>query len=53
MFSGLSKPDLLIDEIKIKLVSVKKNPLDPFFETVDFLLQFFNEIQNQLVKLSR
>ena len=53
MFSGLSKPDLLIDEIKIKLVSAKKNPLEPFFETIDFLLQLFNDIQNQLVKLSR
>ena len=53
MFSGLSKPDLLIDEIEIKLVSLKNNPIKPLFETIDYLIQMFNEIQKQLVKLSR
>lgn len=52
-FSGLSKPDLLIDEIVIKLVSVEPNPIKPLFETIDFIINLFNNIQNKLLDLGK
>ena len=51
LFSGLSKPDLLLDEIVIKFVSASNNPLIPLFETIDYIIDIFNEIEKQLIKL--
>jgi len=43
-FSGISKPDLLVDEVTIKLISTKNNP-------VDAVLVAFNKAKNILVKM--
>ncbi|CAH6421753.1 DNA-directed RNA polymerase [uncultured virus] len=51
LFSGLSKPDLLLDEIIIKFISVNPNPLIPFFQTIDYIINIFSEIEKQLLKL--
>lgn len=50
-FSGMTKPDLLIDQIVIKLISVNPNPIKPVFETFDLLDKIFTDIENQIVKL--
>jgi len=52
-FSGMSKPDLLVDQIVIKMISVDTNPIKPLFETFDHLDKLFTNIENQLVKLGK
>lgn len=51
VYAGLSKPDLLVNEIVIKFESVNKNPLMPLFETLDYLDILFTTVQNQILKL--
>jgi DNA-directed RNA polymerase subunit L len=50
-FSGMSKPDHLIDEVHIIMQSYDKDPLKPFFETIDQLTKIFNNIKGQIKKL--
>lgn len=52
IYSGLSKPDLLIEEIIIKLVSNSDVPLKPFYDVVKDNIAIFNNIEKQLVKLN-
>lgn len=52
-FSGLSKPDLLIDSLVIKLKSVKKNPLGPLYETIDYIIELYTEIEKQILHLGK
>lgn len=52
-FSGLSKPDLLVDKIVIKMISTDANPIKPLFETFDYLDMLFTDIETQLVKLGK
>jgi len=50
-FSGLAKKDLLINEVEIKLESVNVNPVKPFFDTIDYVIDVYMEIQKQIAKL--
>jgi DNA-directed RNA polymerase subunit L len=50
-FSGIARPDLLVEEVVITLTTFKPNPLNVLFETIDFLDKLFNEIQNLIKKL--
>lgn len=52
-YAGLSKPDLLINEMVIKIISVKPNPLEPFFETIDYVIKLFTEIEKQIYQLGK
>ncbi len=47
-FSGLTKPDLLQDNIVLRIISVNANPIKPILETVDYLTNLFSIIQDQL-----
>jgi DNA-directed RNA polymerase subunit L len=51
VYSGLSKPNLLIDNIIITFQSLKNNPLQYFNETLDYVSKLFDEIQIQIEKL--
>lgn len=50
-FSGCTKPDLLIREIVIKIMSEKPNCIKYIFETIDYCIQLINEIKKQINKL--
>lgn len=52
-FSGLSRPDLLKEEIVIKMKSVKNNPLKPLFETMDYVIKIYENILEQINKLAK
>lgn len=51
IFSGISKPDLLIQQITIKLV-VKKNIMKVINDTIDTIIDVIDNIQTQIDKLS-
>jgi len=53
LFSGLSKPDLLVREMVIKMQAVDDNILIYFFETLDFVFQLFDTIHKKLTVLSK
>lgn len=53
VFSGLSKPDLLIKEVVLKIVSVEGNPTKYILETIDHVIKLFIEIEKQLGKLNK
>jgi DNA-directed RNA polymerase subunit L len=46
VYSGLSKPDTFKDEILIKLESVKPNPIKYFFNTLEDLIELFDDLQS-------
>lgn len=52
-FSGLSRPDLLKNEIVIKMKSIKNDPLKPLFETMEYVTKIYNEIDDQLKILGK
>lgn len=52
-FAGLSKPDLLQEEMVIKFRSVKENPIKPLIETIDFVVELTDSIKKQLAKLAK
>ena len=45
-FAGVKKPNFLIDSMVITYVASTKNPLEPFYETLDFI----DEIMEVLIK---
>ena len=45
VFSGVSKPNLLIDNMIITLQTTKKNPLVPVMETIDYIIKIFDKIE--------
>lgn len=51
-YAGFSKPDLLIDEVVLKIESVNDNPIKTLFETMDYLVDLFDNISRQLKKLA-
>lgn len=51
VYSGLSKPEPLTDNIHIKFQSIKKNPMIPFLETIDYIANIFLELEKQFKKL--
>lgn len=52
-FSGLSKPDLLLNEIVLTIESLGSNPLNPLFETIDYVIKIFDNIQKQLREIGK
>ncbi|AYV82173.1 MAG: DNA directed RNA polymerase subunit L [Homavirus sp.] len=52
-YSGLSKPDLLVREVVIKLLSIDQNPLKHVYETIDLIIDICNNVQDQLKKLNK
>jgi len=50
IYSGVSKPDLLVNEVIIKF-QAKANPLKSFANTIDYVIKIFSEIQNKISKL--
>jgi len=51
LFSGLSKPNLLIDTIIIEFQTIEKNPLKFLNETLNYVTKLFDEIESQISKL--
>ena len=52
LFAGVSKPSLLIDTMVITMQTLKKDPLGPLLETIDYVIKIFDNIQTQIKKLS-
>lgn len=48
VFSGVSKPNLLIDTMVIKMKSMTKNPLKPLIESIDYIIKLYTEIGKQI-----
>lgn len=55
MFSGVSKPDHLIKTMKFKISTIdeKKSPIGPLFETIDYLIGLFNELEAEFKTLRK
>lgn len=53
LYSGMSKPDLLVDNMVIKFTTAKKNPLIPLFESLDYITKLYNKIETLLEALSK
>lgn len=51
LFSGLSKPNLLIDSMIIEFQTIKNNPLQFLNETLDYITKIFDEIELQIGNL--
>lgn len=50
MFAGVSKFDHLIKCIRFKLSAIEgKTPIEPFFESIDFLVELFDSIEKQII----
>lgn len=52
-FSGVSKPDHLIKQIRFKISCTDDidSPIKPLFEVIDYLTELFTELENQFIKL--
>ena len=50
IFSGISKPDHLVRTIVFKIESIneKISPIKPFFESIEYLIDVFDEIERQI-----
>lgn len=53
LFSGISKPSLLLDKMVITMKTIKNNPLIPITETIDYLVKVFDNIQSQVKKMGK
>lgn len=54
LFAGLSKPNLLIDEMIIEFSTKKnKDPQKVFTETLEYVIKIFDNIQLQIEKLGK
>lgn len=47
VYAGTSRPDLLLDQIKIKLMTAKTNPLPIVGKTIDYLIELYDNLQKQ------
>ncbi|AYV78778.1 MAG: DNA directed RNA polymerase subunit L [Edafosvirus sp.] len=54
-YAGVSKPDHLIKQIKIKMISTDDttSALDPFFEVLDHLKQIYGILENKIYQLGK
>ena len=52
-YSAISKPDHLVNEIIITLVTINKQPLDIFYEIIDYCIKVYDEIEDQIVKIGK
>ena len=51
IFSGVSKPDLEINTMIIEFMSSKNNPIKPLIDTLDYIHEMFDDIENKIMKL--
>ena len=53
LFSGVSKPDHLVKLIKFKMECTDDvtSPIEPLFEVINYLINVFDNLENQLIKL--
>lgn len=51
VFSGLSKPNLVVDTMVIDLETIKNDPLKTFLETIKYIDELFSNIENKIEKL--
>jgi DNA-directed RNA polymerase subunit L len=52
-YSGLSKPDLLMDVIKIKFESITKDPLKTLFKVINFIITIYDRLEEQLKMMGK
>jgi DNA-directed RNA polymerase subunit L len=52
-YSAITKPDHLVNEIIITLVTINKQPLTIFYETIDYCIKIYDEIEKQIVGLGK
>ena len=52
VFSGLSKPNFLIDTMLIRFKTKKENPIKPLNETLDYIIELFDNIQRKIEDLA-
>lgn len=52
-FSGISKPDLLKDEVVIKMKSIENNPVKPLIKTIEHVINIYNHLKKQFEKLGK
>lgn len=52
-FSGMSKPDHLIKQIRLKMTCTDEvdSPIQPLFEVFDYLQNLFTNLENQFIEL--
>lgn len=55
LFSGLSKPDHLVKLIRLKIQCTDDidSPMKPFFEVIKYLINVFDNLENQFTKLDK
>lgn len=53
LFSGYSKPNLLEDIVIIKLQTIENDPFKEVIKTLDYILELFDNIKNQILKLGK
>lgn len=51
VYSGLAKPSLLTDRMIIKFVTKNNKPIDTFVETLDYITEIFDTIQDKIEDL--
>lgn len=51
LFSGLSKPNLIIDNMAIEFTTVDNDPIKIFIDTLDYITKIFDNIESQIEKL--
>ena len=52
IFAGISKIDHLVKMIRFKMSSVSgKTPIEPFFDSIKFLMVLFDSIEKQIMKI--
>ena len=53
IYAGYGQHDLLLKEITLKIVSSNKDPLKPFNEVTDYLVELFSDIETIFIKLKK
>ena len=48
-YSAITKQDLLVNEVVITLVTIGKQPLDVFYEVINYCTKIYDDIEKQIV----
>lgn len=52
-YSAVTKPDHLVNEIIITLVTINKQPLDVFYQVINYCIKIYDEIEKQIRVLGK
>ena len=52
-YSGESNPNMFKDEVNITIASIKPNPIKTFNLVIDEIIEVYDDIEKQIVKLSK